>query len=1122
MARCPALALILFSVHSPAATNFAAFSALPLRFEANRGQSGAGVDFLARGVSGTIFVGAHGAIVKPRGASPAFLDLADPIAPAAAEPLDPLASRSNYFLGRDRSAWRTGIANFGRVRYRHVWPGIDLVYYGDSNRLEYDFVVAPGADPRAIGFSVRAAGAVRVDRNGDLILADGIRQHKPHIYQDTPGGRRYIAARYALARGNRVSFRIGSYDRSLPLTIDPVMSYSTLFGGSGNDSAAGIAVDSSGSVYIAGTTDSSDLPASVAGKRFAGTPPDVFIAKLKPDGTDLIYCTYLGGEGDDEARAIAVDPAGNAYVTGVTFSAAFPATGGTVQSVYGLKGDAFVAKLGPAGTLIYATYLGGLNADEGRGIAADSDGNAYVTGVTSSGNFPVSTAAYQSKYQGGAHDGFVAKLGPAGTSLIYSTFLGSPGDDQPAAIAIDPAGNAYVTGSTDADDFPTTAAAYQTAASNPVSVPFVTKFNPAGTVAYSTYLGGEVSDAAKGIAADFAGNAYIAGVTSSTAFPTTDGALSTALDGPSDAFVTKLNAAGNGLVYSTYLGGRDADGATAIDIDLVGNAYIAGNTRSLDFPAVKALQQTPGGGVDGFVVKLDPKGAEIVYASYIGGAADETASAIAVDPLSNAYVTGSTSSPNFPTTPGAVRASLVAVDSFVVKFHDVDLPLIVADATSLSFSFDGLGTPPAAQIVHVTSTTGAVPITVATDTTWLQATPISGNTPVALSVTVNSARLALGSYKGNVVISALGAANSPVTIPVKFDFLRSGSPALPQPAVTPATIPAGSGDTIITINGSNFKQGATVQVNGTLVASTFLDSNTLTAVVPAAMLANPGALTVTVSNPGSSAPLLTLTVLVNVVLPVVAQGGVVNGASLLPGPVSAGEVIIINGNNLGPKDTVQAAPMNGSYPTTLGGTSVSFDGKPAALLAVGIAQIVAVVPFEVTGQKSTQFQVTFNGQKSTAATLAVAPAAPGVFTVDGSGGGQANAVNQDGTANGQDSPAPPGTLVTFLATGGGQTNPAGVDGALLTDTLPQLLLPAAVQMDGENCTDVTAAPAAGMISGIIQVTARVPGDLAGTVEAVVFIGGLPSQPGVTLEVQTPDATPASSRPGPDALRRKRR
>ena len=776
MARSSALVLILFS-----ASSFAGAPLLPLRFEANAGQADPAIQFTARTSAGAVLLRSQGIVLKARGAQPVTLDFAGRIAPAAPEALEPLTSHSNYYLGRDPAKWRRDLPNFGRVRYRHVWPGVDLVYYGSQNRLEYDFVVAPGADPRAIALTVNSAERVRLTPDGDLLLGSGILQHKPRIYQETAAGRRAIDGSYALDSGNRVRFRIGKYDRALPLIIDPVISYSTLFGGSGNDAAGGIAVDSTGYAYITGVTDSSDLPAGVAGSRFIGTPPDVFVAKIKPDGTDLVYCTYLGGEADDEGRAIAVDTAGNAYITGVTFSTAFPATGGTVQSNYGLgKGDAFVAKISPTGALVYATYLGGVGADEGRGIAVDASGDAYVTGITSSGNFPVSLAAYQSRYQGGAHDGFAVKLGPAGTALAYSTFLGSSGDDQPAAIAVDPAGNAYITGSTDGDDYPTTTAAYQSTASNPVSVSFVTKLNPTGGAAYSTYLGGDISDAAKGIAVDFAGNAYIAGVTSSDNYPTTSGALKVALSGPSDAFVTKLNAAGNDLVYSTFLGGSDADTATAIDIDLVGNAYVAGDTRSADFPASQSLQAARGGGMDGFVVKLDPKGATLVYASYIGGALDEHVSAVAVDPASSAYVTGTTLSNNFPVTPGALRASLAQQDSFVVKVHDVDLPLLISDTASLSFAYDALGALPPAQTVQITGSTGPVTISALSDgATWLVVAPATGTTPATVTVSVNPARLALGTYNANVVISAAGAANSPLSIPVQFNMTRGGLPGNP-------------------------------------------------------------------------------------------------------------------------------------------------------------------------------------------------------------------------------------------------------------------------------------------------------------------------------------------------------
>jgi uncharacterized protein (TIGR03437 family) len=380
---------------------------------------------------------------------------------------------------------------------------------------------------------------------------------------------------------------------------------------------------------------------------------------------------------------------------------------------------------------------------------------------------------------------------------------------------------------------------------------------------------------------------------------------------------------------------------------------------------------------------------------------------------------------------------------------------------------------------------------------------------------VNTARLALGTYTGNIVVSAQGAANSPLSVPLTFNFIRSGLPAGPSPGVAPATISAGSGDTVITVNGSNFRSGATVQVNGVSIATSYVNSGLLTAIIPASMLANPGQLTITVVNPGQSAPVLSTTLFVNAVTPVIANGGVVNAASLLGGPVSAGELVVINGDNLGPTDTVQATAATGFYPTTLGGVVVTFDSTSAALISAGVHQIVAIVPFELNGQHATQLQIQLNGQKSTPVTLQVAGTAPGLFVADGTGLGEANAVNEDGTANGSTDPATAGTLVTFLATGAGQTNPSGVDGLVTFDPAPQLLQPASVQIGGEDCTEVTAAPVVGMVSGIVQVTARVPADLSGTVGVVLSIGGNVSQPGVTLVVEPSDAMPATtSRPRP--------
>ena len=1063
--------------------------AMPLRFEANAGQADASIQFMARGGSGTVWLRGASAILQPRGGTPVRIEPDGRTGPAAPEGLEPLPSRSNYYVGRDPSAWRRGVPNFARVRYRHVWPGIDLVYYGNAGRLEYDFVIAPGADPNAILLAIHSDSPVRLTAAGDLQLSARITQHQPRIFQETAAGRKEVAGRYVLASGNRVRFRIGKYDPGLPLIVDPVISYATLVGGGGDDRAAAIAVDSAGSAYIAGSTDSSDLPAGVAGSKFAGAPPDIFVAKLTPDGTGLVYCTYLGGEAADEARAIAVDAAGNAYITGSTASKAFPATGGAFQAAYsGGHTDAFAAKLSPGGALLYATYFGGGGDEEGRGIAADADGNAYITGVTTSALvFPLSATPFQARYQGGVHDGFAARLNSIGTTLIYSTLLGSEGDDQPAAVAVDGAGNAYITGSTDGAGYPATAGAYQPSAPNPVSSAFVTKLNASGTPVYSTYLGGDIADAGKGIAVDAQGSAYVSGVTSSDNFPVTEGALQSALSGPSDAFAAKLNAAGSALSYSTLLGGAGDDAAAAIAIDLVGNAYVAG-----------ATQDARTDGTDGFVAKLDPAGAKLVYQFHLGGSQDDRATAIAVDPVSNAYVAGTTLSRDFPTTAGALRTNLAGVDSFVVKVQDVLLPLLSVDHASLSFSFDTLLGPPGAQTLQVAGTNGAVKFTAAAvGGSWLAASPADSVTPGSISVSVNPDRLAVGTYTGSIILTAPGVANSPLTVPVKLAVSR-GQFAPPGYGLAPDTIEAGSGDTRIVIFGSDFSVNATVNVNGAAVQTVWVDAGTLNAVIPAALLASPGTLSITVANPAALTPALVISVVE--IVPSVTADGVVNAASFLKGPVAPGEVILIRGDHLGPQEPVQAAGDGVSYPATLAGTRVLFDNVAAPLLYTSAKQAIAVVPFEIAPPQSTQMSVQFNGRPSNPLTLLTAPAAPGIFTLNTTGVGQITASNEDGSTNHAGNRAAPGTVVTFSATGSGQTDPAGVDGAILSPPLPALTLPVTVQMGGEECEVVSAGPMPGVVAGFLQITARVPEGVSGTVPVVLAVGGVASQPGATIEV----------------------
>ena len=560
-----------------------------------------------------------------------------------------LPSISNYFIGDDPKKWWSNVPNYGRVEARGVYPGVDLICYGDQGRLEYDLAVAPGADPNQVHLAWEGADSLRLNGDGDLVLTTRlgeIVQKRPRVYQDAGGKRVEIGSKYVLAAGNRVRFELASYDRSRGLVIDPlVLVYSTYLGGVGQDNGAGIAVDSVGSAYVTGATQSTNFPTLSAYEKYQGGY-NAFVTKLSPAGNALVYSTYLGGSADDVGSGIAVDSAGSAYVTGRTTSPDFP-TQSAYQAAYSspfLGGsDAFVTKLTPTGNaLAYSTYLGG-GYDGGYGIVVDAAGSAYVTGQTGSINFPT-----QSAYQGlkGRYNAFVTKLAPAGNALVYSTFLGGSASDGGLGIVVDATGAAYVTGVTTSSDFPLEAC-FQSYAGG--SDAFVTKLTPAGdALVYSTHLGGSGTDVGTGIAVDADGSAYITGYTSSTNFPT-QSAFQTRLNGLYNAFVTKLTPAGSALVYSTYVGGNDNDNGCGIAVDAEGSAYITGNTSSTNFPLTQYIGSSGPQGEDAFVTKVSPHGTALVYSTYLGGRSGDGGSAIAVDAAGAVYVTGTTGSTDFPT-----------------------------------------------------------------------------------------------------------------------------------------------------------------------------------------------------------------------------------------------------------------------------------------------------------------------------------------------------------------------------------------------------------------------------------------------------------------------------------------
>ena len=682
------------------------YGRLPLHFEQNQGQVDPQVKFLARGSGYSLFLTPTQAVLalRERGTSDVAA-LRFTLAGANPRPVvtgrDELPGKINYFVGNDSARWRTNIATYARVHYRGVYPGIDLVYYGNQRQLEYDFVVAPGADPGRIRMSFEGARDLRIDASGDLILhvAGGdLRQYKPVVYQDVHGVRQQIAGRYVINERRHVGFELGVYDETRPLVIDPILVYSTYLGGASVDEGNDIAVDAAGNAYVTGETNSGAFPTTAGAfdtalGSIAGTNRDAFVTKLGVTGSTLVYSTYLGGSGNDDGNGIAVDAFGHAYVTGSTTSDNFPVTSGAFDTMRNGQ-DAFVVKLNPTGSArVYATFLGGTGADIGNDIAVavavavDSVPNAYVTGQTfssaaSATGFPATLGAVQSAY-GGAGDAFVTKVNPAGTGLVYSTYVGGTGIEIGNGVGLDPAGHAYVTGETRSTDFPAMAGAFDTNLDG-ASDAFLAKLDLTGSsFVYSTYLGGTSTDLGHDVVVDALLNAHVTGQTSSGDFPTTLGAFQAAYGGGTgDAFVTTVSGSGGALLASTYLGGSAADHATGIAVDSALNAYVTGQTSSTaDFPTTPdAVQPAYGGGTaDAFVTKLNPAGsAPLIHSTYLGGSAAESGNGIAVDLAGDSYVTGSTGSMNFPTTAGAFDTSFNgSADAFVAKIEYARVPAVV-------------------------------------------------------------------------------------------------------------------------------------------------------------------------------------------------------------------------------------------------------------------------------------------------------------------------------------------------------------------------------------------------------------------------------------------------------------
>jgi len=849
---------------------------------------------------------------------------------------DEFAGKSNYFIGNDPKKWQIGVPTFAKVRYQNVYPGVDLIYYGNQGQLEHDFVVAPGGDPKSITMSFQGVVRLRIDTQGCLVLDlhDGqVRLLRPNIYQEADGVRKEIAGEYAIKGAHEAGFQLGPYDSRKPLVVDPVLSYSTYLGGSGSDTGIGLAVDSSGSAYVTGITSSANFP-TTNGSVLVGTG-NAFVAKLNTAGSSLVYSTYFGGTAPSTTGgSIAVDSTGFAYVAGATSAADFPVTPGAFQTTFPGFTSGFVTKLDPGGVPVYSTFLGQVNTNAAYpAIAVDSHGNAYITGSTDSASYPTTTGAFQPLFGGGHPSAFVTKLDPTGFSLLYSTYLGGTGGSLGFGIAVDSSNYAYVTGRGGAN-FPTTPGTFEITSGG---AGFVTKLDPTGSsLVYSTYVGG---DAAYAIAVDSLGSAYVTGYTTSASLPTTPGAFQPLIAGPQNGFVTKLNSAGTALDYSTYLGGSGGnDGGAAIAVDSSGSAYVTGNTNSTNFPTTAgAFQSTIGGPQNAFMAQLNAGGTALVYSTFLGGSGYDRGNAIAVDPAGSAYLTGYTSSPNFPTTSGAFQTAFQtalagADNAFVTKIAGtphfylspiapVTIALGLADAPSVTInSFGGF------------------------------------NSAVTLSVSTPPAGVSASLSPASVIPPAGGSASSVLTLSV--------GPAAPLSTFT------------LTITGVSGSLVSTTNVNVTITASgVFTSANSTSFTVGSA-----GSFTVTTA--GSSAPALSETGALPYGVSFLDNR---NGTATLSGTPAAGTggiytLLITVSNGVDPPVTQTFTLTVNQAPAITSANSTSFTVGSAGSFTVTTTGFPAPALSE-TGPLPSGVSFLDNGNGT--ATLSGAPAAStaGIYTL---------------------------------------------------------------------------------------------------------------------------------------------
>jgi hypothetical protein len=654
--------ICVFSASVQGSTNPGA-PQLPFTFVENRGQADAQIRYIGSGPDFKAWFEDRGVILQQgqTNVQVTFENMARPRIKAES----PLAARANYLRGNDASRWHTDLPLFGSIRYIGLWQGIDVTYTAIGGQVKAEYLVAPGADPSRIG--LRFGGDVRIQEDGTLRikgLQGDFMEDKPFLYQSVGGKRVEVAGSFEKLANGSIGFHTADYDRAQTLIIDPSIMFSGYFGGSTEDDITAVGIDNLSNIVVAGWTASTDLPAAGGAIARYGGGVDAFVASFLPNGGGLLYCTYLGGSGDDRAFALTLDSSRNVYVTGWTSSKNFPVLSALQLHLSGTR-DAFVAKLNAAGNaLIYSTYLGGTGVDAGYAIALDTTNSAVIYGDSTSSNLPLSPNAFQKTF-GGSQDVFLGKISPTGSALTFLTYLGGSGVEHATCLSLGSSGAYFIGGSTRSANFPV-AAPYQAHLGGGQDG-FYAKVTPdGGTLTFSSYLGGSGTDEVDGIYQDPGNYLVVAGTTASANFPVTQGAFQTIFGGATDGFIARFSPS-RLLSYSTFIGGSLNDTVTAMAHDFHGNPYVTGSTDSTDFPVMNPVQAGNAGGMDGFVVKLNPTLSTLMFGTYLGGTGNDGGNAIAVDFETSIVVGGQTSSGDFPTAGSAQAYSSEQISSFVTK-----------------------------------------------------------------------------------------------------------------------------------------------------------------------------------------------------------------------------------------------------------------------------------------------------------------------------------------------------------------------------------------------------------------------------------------------------------------------